>query len=125
MAEEFITNVSTNKKGEKKEIKYRVDADFVPTEIKEICIEFIENYCVANGKTEWLAETLDKKTTHKHQKGDKEGQVITDKNGKPKLFSYSFPEIRADFAKEFFGDIIKGETPKDSKLANLRARLKK
>ncbi len=104
-----------------KGIQYRIDAEFKPTAIKEICIECIENYCVANGETAWLLAELDAKTTHKH----KNGETITDKDGQPKLFSLSFPEIRSDFTNKFFKEIIKGEPETVSKLEELRKRLSK
>ena len=88
------------------EKEYRIDADFVPTTTADIAPEFIENWCVANKKTDWLVEEVQK--------------TITDKNGKEK--DLPFVNLRADFVKEFFPSIIsgsskKGETFKDRILA--------
>lgn len=73
--------------------EYRVDADFVPTKTAEIAPEFIENYCVANGKIDWLIEKVQ--------------LTITDKNGKVK--DYPFVNLRADFVKDFFPSILEGK----------------
>lgn len=88
------------------EKEYRIDADFVPTTTADIAPEFIENWCVANKKTDWLVEEVQ--------------ITITDKNGKEKYLP--FVNLRADFVKEFFPSIIsgnsnKGETFKDRILA--------
>lgn len=87
--QEFITKISGK---EKKEITYRIDADFAPTDINDICIEFIENYCVAKKETGWLVDTVSKS--------------IVDKTGKKR--DYPFVSIRADFVKKFFPEIVKG-----------------
>lgn len=84
---EYLTNTyyTTDKdSGEriKHEVKYRIDADFKPTSIRDICKEFIENYCVANNATDWLVEAVDK----------------TDANGKPVHFNV----VRSDFVDKFF-----------------------
>ena len=77
----------------KEDVTYRIDAAFVPSDISEICLEFIENYCEANNQIDWLVDTVSK--------------TITDKKGKKR--DYPFVNVRADFAKTFFSDIIKGD----------------
>ena len=106
--------VVTKKNGQTFEKKYRVDADFVPSEIAEIHMDFIENYCVANNKIDWLLEEVNTSeyTTEKKNKetGEKETKTV-------KCDNYPFVMLRADFAKKFFPSIIKGiekkETVKD------------
>lgn len=93
--QEFITKISGK---EKKEITYRIDADFTPTDINDICIEFMENYCIAKKETEWLVDTVSKR--------------IVDKKGKER--DYPFVSLRADFVKKFFPEIIKGEDKKET-----------
>ena len=92
-----------------KEVEYRIDADFVPEKASEICNEFIENYCVANKKIDWLVAKVQ--------------ETITDKNGKEK--DLPFVNLRADFVKEFFPSIIigtkkKGDTFKERILAKYK-----
>ena len=87
---------------------YRIDAEFVPTEIDEICIDFIDNYVEANNKGEWLVSELMKKETYK--KGDKKGQEK----------DISFVSLRSAFAHEFFPQIIKGKADSEE---NFRKKL--
>ena len=99
-----VPKVTTDKQtGEKTatEIKYRIDADFVPSASSEICMDFIENYCVANKKTDWLVEVVQKT------------KPVKDKDGKDtgKTRDYNFIEIRAEFVDEFFPQ-IKGKKKK-------------
>lgn len=112
MAEKYITK-SKKVKGEKVETTYRIDADFVPQSANEICMEFVENYCVAHNEIEWLLEEVNI-TAY---------AVIRDK-GKPtertevvKCDNYPFVNLRKDFIAKFFPKIIKGsdttETWKD------------
>ena len=77
----------------KEDVTYRVDSAFVPNDISEICLEFIENYCEAHDEIDWLCDTVSK--------------TITDKNGKKR--DYPFVNVRADFVKTFFPDIVKGK----------------
>lgn len=109
MADEYIEKPHKNKDGKILVTKYRVDAAFVPTTVKEICEEFIQNYCVAKHKEEWLIKQYESKetavvkiTTKRRQAGDK--YEI------PK----SFVSIRSEFVKEFFPDIIKDSKNKES-----------
>ena len=79
--------------------EYRVDADFKPTAIDEICAEFIDNYVEANNEGEWFVSVLEKTETYK--KGKRKGETK----------DISFVTIRSEFAKKFFPEIIKGEKP--------------
>ena len=78
------------------EQKYRVDADFKPSAIDEICSEFIDNYVEANNEGEWFVSVLEMKETYKN--GPKKGQ---EKDA-------SFVTIRSEFANKFFPEIVKG-----------------
>lgn len=71
---------------EEVEKKYRIDADFKPKAIDEICAEFIDNYIEANDEGEWFVEQLEKTETYK--KGEKKGQEK----------EISFVSIRSAFA---------------------------
>lgn len=107
---EFITK-KKKVKGEVVETTYRVDAAFVPKEISEVSIEFIENYCVAKGELDWLikkvnttsyiVERTDKNT------GEKFNETVTCDN-------YPFVNLRKDFVEQFFGNILKGKTTNET-----------
>ena len=86
---------------EEVEKKYRIDADFKPKAIDEICAEFIDNYIEANDEGEWFVEQLEKTETYK--KGEKKGQEK----------EISFVSIRSAFANKFFPEIIKGNPTKE------------
>lgn len=105
MAAEYITKSYENSKKEIVKKEYRVDADFVPASVDAICDKFIENYCVANGRIEWLLDTVSKKTTSKRKIKDTEGNVTGYKEVE---VDYTFANIRSDFVKEFFPNILKG-----------------
>lgn len=123
MAEQFIKRlIEKTVNGEKtsKEVTYRVDADFVPTSPDEICDDFVENYCVANGKLNWLLETVDKKT--KSKKKVKKDGVWTGEY-KEEDMAYTWANIRSDFIKEYFPELIKSKTAKNKKLS-FAARIK-
>ena len=83
------------------EKEYRVDADFKPKAIDDICAEFIDNYIEANDEGEWFVGILESKETYK--KGEKKGQEK----------EISFVTIRSAFAKKFFPEIIKGTSDKE------------
>jgi hypothetical protein len=109
MAMEYITK-SKKVNGETIETKYRVDADFVPKEIADICMEFIENYCVANNQIEWLVKTMNI-TEYKvtRNKGKKDEYIET-----VKCDNYPFVNVRRDFVMQFFPKIIKGESANET-----------
>ena len=106
MAAKYITKTK-KVRGEIIETTYRVDADFKPAEVNEICMEFIENYCVAKGEIAWLLETVNTSAyeverTNK-ETGEKFKEVV-------KCDNYPFVNLRRDFVKKFFPKIIKGAT---------------
>lgn len=104
MAEQFVTKT---KKVDGVEVvtKYRVDTDFVPEKIAEICMEFIENYCVANNEIEWLVNTInitEYEVVRNKGKEDEKTETVQCDN-------YPFVNVRRDFVKKFFPKILKGE----------------
>lgn len=106
MAEKWITK-SKKVKGEVIETRYRVDAGFKPTEIGEISMEFIENYCVANNEIDWLLDEVNTTTyTVVRDKGktSEHKEVVSCDN-------YPFVNLRRDFVEKFFPSIIKGNEP--------------
>lgn len=88
---------------QEKETKYRIDPDFIPTKVEEICEDFIINYCEANGKESWL-EAQYTATEKKKKKVD--GVVVEEEQPK------SFVSIRSAFMDEFFNGIRKGKKEK-------------
>ena len=103
--EQFITKKKIVK-GEVVETTYRIDADFVPSAITDITQEFIENYCVAKGETEWLVEmvsTASYTTMRKNEEGKKVA-VTVECDG-----NYPFVNQRRDFVVKFFPELIKGK----------------
>lgn len=112
MAKQFIEITHKNKNKEEKTIKYRIDADFVPEKVGEICEEFIQNYCLAKGKEDWLDNQYDSKETFTVKADKKKYKGNTYYKGQTYEANKSFISIRRDFAKEFF-NITKGdEEPK-------------
>lgn len=105
MAAKYIEKTHTKKleNGEKEVVttKYRVDPDFVPTKVTDICTEFVEAYCVANNETDWLCEKYE--------------ATAVGKDGKER--PYPFTSIRTDFCKKFFPTLVAG----DKKATNFRA----
>ena len=107
MDEKVITKsvYRKNKETGKRElvkITYRQDAEFVPTSIKEICAEFMVNYCIAKGEEDikWLKE-LYEETTEKS---------TVDDNGKlekTKVRANNDRQIVALFAHKYFPKCIK------------------
>ncbi len=89
--------------------EYRIDAGFVPTSIGDIAPEFVENWCAANGKIDWLVEQVQK--------------TIIDKNGSTK--DLPFVNLRANFVKEFFPSIIVGTKKKETFKDKILAKYKK
>ena len=109
MAAQYVTKTHKIKKGENKgqvvETTYRVDAEFIPTEINQIAQEFIENYCAANDRTDWLLEKANI-TSYVVERTDKETkkkylETVTCDN-------YPFVNLRRDFVVDFFPSILKG-----------------
>lgn len=92
-----IKNEKGNFVWETVEKEYRVDADFKPKAIDDICAEFIDNYVEANNEGEWFVGVLESKETYKN--GEKAG----------KEKDISFVSIRSAFAHKFFPEIIKGK----------------
>lgn len=119
MAEQYITKKS-KKKGVETETTYRIDADFVPTETKQISQEFIENWCVAHGHTEWLVAECSI-TSFTTQKKNKETGVMETVTVECK--SYPFVNLRADFVHKFFPSILKGTVTKGETFAERIKRL--
>lgn len=88
---------------EEKKTKYRIDPDFIPSKVDEICEDFIQNYCDANGKEEWLEEQYNSTETRKKKV---DGKVVEETQPK------SFVSIRSAFMDEFFSDIRKSNSGK-------------
>lgn len=117
MAETYITKTKVVK-GETIKTQYRVDAEFEPETIGDICMEFIENYCVANNQIDWLLDEIN----------ITEYTVIRDK-GKAteyeevvKCDNYPFVNLRRDFVEKFFKKIIKGDDDKKTWKERLNAK---
>ena len=105
---QFITKSHKNKDGKEVKVIYRVDAAFVPEKIGDICEEFIQNYVIANDKTDWLVAQYSEKETATAKKDTK-----SRKKGDTYEQDKSFVSIRSAFVDEFFPTIKKG-TGKDS-----------
>ena len=121
MAEQTITRTHKNKNKEVVSITYRVDPEFVPKDISEICDQFIVNYCEAYGKEDWLVEQLSKTETAKAKKDrtvkaivNGEEKEIQVKAGETYQQKCSFVSTRSAFANEFFSSIVKGTPVKES-----------
>lgn len=109
MAERYITKTKKLKGGEVAETTYRIDADFVPTEANQICMEFIENYCVANNQIAWLLEEVNITAYSVKRKNKETGEEYTEV---VKCDNYPFVNLRKDFIEKFFPTIIKGNAEK-------------
>lgn len=97
---EYITKISKKKvDGEIKLIEktYRIDPDFVPTSTSDICVEFIENYCVAHDQIAWLVGELS--TPRK--------QIL--KDGKERTAEITAIQLASIFYKKFFPKTSKSE----------------
>ena len=105
MAAKYVTKTK-KVKGETIETTYRVDADFKPTEINEISIEFIENYCVAKNQIDWLVAAVNTSSYEVERKDKNSGEKYTET---VECENYPFVNLRRDFVKEFFPTIIKGK----------------
>lgn len=123
MSDKYVEKKHKNKDGKEVVTKYRVDAAFVPTAVKEICEEFIQNYCDANGHDEWLIAQYEAKETAVAKTTTKRRQA-GDKYEIPK----SFVSIRSEFVEKFFPEIIKGNktlTPREEYLKKHKKTSKK
>ena len=126
---EYLTKKVRKKDGAYSEVKYRIDATFIPASISEISDLFIINYCVANDKEEWLynkLEETEKATANKDRRvkavvNGKE-QHINVKAGEVYQQPKSFVSLRSDFANEFFPDIVKGGKKADSPLDDFKKK---
>ena len=101
-------NKETGKK-EVEKIEYRIDASFVPEKVSDICMEFIINYCKANGAEaiKWLKDIANKKETQERTSTDKKtGEKIT----KTVEVHTPFVSLRTAFAEKYFPDIIVGKS---------------
>ena len=105
MAAEYITK-KKKVKGETVETTYRVDAAFKPAEISEICIEFIENYCVTNNKIDWLIEKVNTPSYQVERKDKNTGEKFVETVA---CDNYPFVNLRRDFVQAFFPQILKGK----------------
>jgi hypothetical protein len=114
---ETITKLVTRKingKTAQVEATYRVDLDFVPDDINDICEEFIQAYCVAQGDEAWLYEQYTTKIDCKiRDKDDKKKIIKVEKREQP------FINIRKNFAIKYFPTCIKG---KPEKTLTIRAK---
>lgn len=90
--------------GEVVKTTYRVDAGFKPTEIGDICIEFIENWCVANDKIDWLVKKVNTSAYEVKRKNKETGEEYTEVVS---CENYPFVNLRRDFVEDFFGSILK------------------
>lgn len=106
---ETITKKYTNKYGEEITTEYRIDSDFEPKEAKEICIEFIVNYCKAQGKeaVKWLYDLMNTNIVFEKEDGEKDTRKIT------------HLEIRKQFVEKYFAHIIKEDKSKKKKIDSL------
>ena len=105
MAAEYVTK-KKKVKGEVVETTYRVDAAFKPAEIGEISIEFIENWCVANKKIDWLVEKVNTSSYEVERKDKNTGEKFMET---VQCDNYPFVNLRRDFVMAFFPSIIKGK----------------
>lgn len=97
----YRKNKETGKR-ELVEITYRQDAEFVPNSIKEICAEFMVNYCIAKGEEDikWLKERYEEM---------EEKSIVGDsgKEEKIKVRAYNDRQIVALFAHKYFPSCVK------------------
>lgn len=102
---EYVTK-KKKVKGEVVETTYRIDSAFKPSEIGEICLEFIENYCVAKGEIDWLLEKVNTKSYTVERKDKNSGEKFTET---VECDNYPFVNLRRDFTAKFFPAILKGK----------------
>lgn len=122
MAAKYITISHKTKQGNTKEIKYRVDSDFVPEKITDICNEFIENYCFDKEQDEWLFKEYGKREKRNKKVKNADGSVSETQVEQ----DISFVTLRSDFVNQFFPNIIVGSgTKKTNKQKFLERYYKK
>ncbi len=107
MAESYIEKKKTVK-GAVITTRYRIDEDFKPSKIGDICSEFIENWCVANNQVDWLVSEVNI-TEYKTKKKQPDGSVVEET---VKCDNYPFVNLRADFVNKFFPSILVGNATK-------------
>lgn len=107
MAEKYIIKTKVVK-GEEVTTTYRVDPAFKPTAINDICMEFIENYCVANNEIEWLLQTINTTSYPVERKNKETGKCYVET---VTCTNYPFVNLRRDFVAMFFPSIFKGAAP--------------
>ena len=110
-----LTNDKGNFVWEEVEQEYRVDTAFVPSNVSEICEQFIENFCAeSQDRIDWLLEEIDKKELHKNRKtAEKEEKNI------------SFVSLRSAFAHKYFPACIKEKKKKEDFRTKIRERFNK
>lgn len=121
---EYEVKKVRKKDGSIAETKYRIDANFIPAAVNEICDKFIINYCVANNEEKWLFDELNATETATANKDRKVTAVVNGKKqrnfnvkaGETYEQPKSFVSLRSDFANKFFPDIVKGSSTKESPL---------
>ena len=110
MSEQWITK-SKKAKGEAIETRYRVDAEFVPNKANDICMEFIVNYCEANNETNWLLDEVNISSYTVKRKDKATGATYTETVS---CSNYPFVNLRKDFIKKFFPNLINNSSKKET-----------
>ena len=119
MAKEFITKKYDKKvdgKKVEKETTYRIDIDFVPAKLEEICLEFMTNYCIAKNDTQWLSDMLTTKIKYVVSKGKNKGET--------KERKYTEKEIKKEFVGRYFENLKakeKEKSPFETALEKIQA----
>ena len=81
---------------------------------KEITVEFIRTYCVANNQKEWYNATIQKSYPQKvYPRIEVDGKKVLDKSQEPKIEMkpITFVQLKAEFIEKFFPELA----PKESK----------
>lgn len=94
-------------KGQEVVTTYRVDAGYTPEDISDISYEFIENFCIANDKIDWLLEKVNTTSYQVERKDKNTGEKYMET---VECDNYPFVNLRRDFAQTFFKSIIKGKS---------------
>ncbi len=102
--------------------KYRVDAEFVPSAIGEICDDFMDNYVEAHNEGAWFVSQLEMKEPKKVRVKQADGSFIEEE----KMVPISFMTLRSNFAKKFFPNIVKStSTNKETYIERMLKKYKK